>query len=317
MRALAIAAILLPCLAAGPAEAADLVRLGNLQFIHYGAVAYMKEIAPRHGLVIEEKMFAKGLDVMPALAAGEVDIAASSLDAAVAGRAGGIPIVAVAGFAKGGLRVVGRADLGLGAIADLRGHTVGVVRGGDRELVLLAELAKHGLSWSDRPGKDVRLVFLPSDDLNHALADKRIDAMVQSEPQATQAIASGAGKEMVKPYDTELGEPERVLVMTETLYATRPDVAARVVQCLVEATAAFKADPRLAETYVRETFFAGRLSAAEYRDAMANVTLATELPIEHIQVTTDLMKKFGIGKMAEPPVAASWTKLDLLARATR
>ena len=34
------------------ASAADLVRLGNLKFAHYGAVSYMKEIAPKYNLKI-------------------------------------------------------------------------------------------------------------------------------------------------------------------------------------------------------------------------------------------------------------------------
>lgn len=83
------------------AHAEDVVRLGNLKFAHYGAVSYMKEIAPEFGLKVEERIFAKGLDIMPAILAGEIDVAASALDAAIAGRSGGAPIYVVAGFAKG------------------------------------------------------------------------------------------------------------------------------------------------------------------------------------------------------------------------
>ena len=53
-------------------------------------------------LKIEERVFAKGLDIVPAIIAGEIDIAASAADAAIAGRAGGAPVFAVAGFARGG-----------------------------------------------------------------------------------------------------------------------------------------------------------------------------------------------------------------------
>ena len=81
------------------AHAEDVVRLGNLKFAHYGAVSYMKEIAPEFGLKVEERIFAKGLDIMPAILAGEIDVAASALDAAIAGRSGGAPIYVVAGFA--------------------------------------------------------------------------------------------------------------------------------------------------------------------------------------------------------------------------
>ncbi len=107
---------------ASAALGGDVVRLGNLKFAHYGAVWYMKEIAPKYNLKIEEKIFAKGLDIVPGIIAGEVDIAASALDAAIAGRAAGAPVYVVAGFAKGGVRIIGRADLGLKSVAALKGR---------------------------------------------------------------------------------------------------------------------------------------------------------------------------------------------------
>ena len=97
--------------AAGGAQAQDVVRLGNLKFAHYGAVSYIKEIAPKCGIKVEEKVFAKGLDVMQAIIAGELDVGATASEAAISGRAAGAPIYVVAGFAKGGVRLVARPDL--------------------------------------------------------------------------------------------------------------------------------------------------------------------------------------------------------------
>ena len=77
-------------LASSSASAQETIRLGNLRFAHYGAISYLKELAPKCGLKIEERMFAKGLDIMPAIIAGEIDLAASAADAAVAGRAAGV-----------------------------------------------------------------------------------------------------------------------------------------------------------------------------------------------------------------------------------
>jgi NitT/TauT family transport system substrate-binding protein len=301
---------------AGTVHAADVVRLGNLKFAHYGAVWYMKEIAPKYGLKIEEKVFAKGLDIIPAILAGEIDIAASALDAAIAGRAAGAPIYVVAGFAKGGVRIVGRSDLNLKTVADLKGRKVGVARGGAQELCLLAELAKAGLTWSDRGDKDVQILYLAYADLNGALLNKNIDAMCQSEPQSTQAIAKGFGKEIVKPYDTPMGEPVRTLIMTETMY-NRPDVAARVLKCFVEATRTFLTQPALAERYVREHVFSGQLTAEEYRDAMSNAAFTYDITQQHVQVTTDLMVKYGVGRMEKPPTAREWVKSGFLEAARK
>lgn len=299
------------------AWAEDVVRLGNLKFAHYGAVSYMKEIAPKYQLKIEERMFAKGLDIMPAIIAGDIDISASALDAAIAGRAGGAPIYVIAGFSQGGARIVARPDLKVNSIADLKGKRIGVTRGGAQELLLLAELAKHKLSWSDQTGKDVQIVYLAFADLNQALQQKQIDAMCQSEPQSSQAINKGWGVEVMKPYDTEMGEPIRALVMTEKMYKERRDVAQRLMMVFVEATKTFIDDPALAEKYVREQLFKNQITSDDYKDAMSNAQFTYDISLEHVQVTTDAMVKYGVGKLTQPPQAKDWVKLDLLAKAKK
>lgn len=297
--------------------AQDVVRLGNLKFAHYGAVSYMKEIASKYNLRIDERMFAKGIDINPAIVAGEIDASAAALDAAIAGRAQGVPIYVVAGFAKGGARIVVNASTGIRSLKDLKGKKVGVARGGAQELLLLAELAKAGLTWSDKPGKDVLVLYMPFADLNQALMAKNIDAMCQSEPYSSQAINRKFGVELLKPYDTPLGEPIRALVITEKLYKERRDVAQRFLLCFVEATKKFIDDPKLAEKYVRENMFKNQISAEDYQDAIGNSPFSYDITTEHVQTTTDLMAKYGVGKMATPPKAHDWVKLDLLGEAKK
>jgi len=306
---------LLICTVALPAVAADLVRLGNLKFAHYGTVSYMKEMCGKYNLKVEERVFPKGIDIIPAIIAGEIDLAASAADAAIAGRASGAPVYVVAGFAKGGARLVAQTNSGVKTLKDLKGKKVGVARGGAQELLLLAELEKVGLTWSDKPGKDVLLVYLAFADLNQALAAKQIDAMCQSEPQSSQAINKKFGVEILKPYDTPLGEPIRALVMTEKMYKEKHDVAERVMACFVEATSLFNKDMKLAEKYVRENMFKGQISSEDFRDAMDNADYTYDISIEHIDITTRLMQKYGVGRMAKPPKAADWVKLDLLEKA--
>lgn len=312
-----IAALAVALLAVTPAAASaqELVRLGNLKFAHYGAISNMKEVCKKYGLDLQETVFPKGIDIFPALVKGEVDIAASAADAAIANRAAGGQVYVVAGFAKGGARMVSRADLALKTTAELKGRKVGVARGGAQELLLLAELAKAGLTWSDKEGKDVQIVYLPFADLNQALLQKQLDAICQSEPQSSQAINKGFGKEMYKPYGTPLGEPVRVLVMTERLYREKPAVAQKVLECFVDSTRAFIQDPAAAEKFVVEQMFKGQITAQDFRDAISNSPYSYDVTAEHIQVTTDLMVKYGVGRMTAPPKAADWVKLDLLQQA--
>lgn len=302
-------------LSALPAFAADVVRLGNLKFAHYGAVSYMKEMCGKYNIKVEERVFPKGIDIIPAIIAGEIDIAASAADAAIAGRASGAPVYVVAGFAKGGARIVAHAASGIRSLKDMKGKKVGVARGGAQELLLMAELEKAGLTWSDKPGKDVLIVYMAFADLNQALAAKQLDAMCQSEPQSSQAINKKFGVEILKPYDTPMGEPVRALVMTEKMYKEKRDVAERTMMCFVEATTLFNKDMKLAEKYVRENMFKGQISAEDFRDAMDNADYTYDISEDHIDITTKLMQKYGVGRMTKPPKASEWVKLDLLQKA--
>lgn len=302
-------------LAAGGAGAQEVVRLGNLKLAHFGAVSYIKEIAPKCGIRVEEKVFAKGLDVMQAIIAGELDVGATASEAAISGRAGGAPIVVVAGFAKGGARLVARPELGIRSVAGLKGRRVGVTRGAIQEVLLMAQLAKHGLKADAAPGKDVQLVFLSYADLNQALLGKQIDAMMQSEPQSSQAINKGFGVEVIKPYDTPIGEPIRTMVMTEKFYRERRPVAEKFMRCFVDATRTFIDSPSVAEKYVRETIFKNQITSDDFQDAIRNSPYSFDITLEHIQVTTDIMARTGVGRMAKPPLAQEWVRTDLLAAA--
>ncbi|MBV6320248.1 ABC transporter substrate-binding protein [Duganella violaceipulchra] len=308
-KTLSIAALLA---AVGAAQAQEVVRLGNLKFAHYGAVSYIKEIAPKCGIKVEERVFAKGLDVMQGIIAGELDVGTTASEAAISGRASGAPIFVVAGFAKGGARLVGRADLKLKSVKDLKGKKVGVTRGGIQEVLLLAELQQAGLSASDQPGKDVQLIYLAYADLNQALLGKNIDAMMNSEPQSSQSINKGYGNEILKPYDTPIGEPIRTMVMTEKFYKEKRPLAEKFMRCFVEATKTFIEQPAVAEKYVRETVFKGQISKDDFDDAIGNSPYSYDITPEHIQITTDVMFKTGVGRMSKPPAAREWVKTDLL-----
>jgi NitT/TauT family transport system substrate-binding protein len=307
-KTIAIAAMLL----AGSVQAQEVVRLGNLKFAHYGAVSYIKEIAPKCGIKVDEKVFAKGLDVMQAIIAGELDVGTTASEAAISGRAGGAPIYVVAGFAKGGARLVGRPDLPIKSVKDLKGKKVGVTRGGIQEVLLMAELQQAGLTVDSNPGKDVQVIFLPYADLNQALLGKNIDAMMQSEPQSSQAINKGFGVEVLKPYDTPIGEPVRTMVMTEKFYNEKRNLAEKFMRCFVESTKTFIDNKALAEKYVREVVFKGQITSDDFNDAISNSPYSYDVTAQHIQVTTDTMVKTGVGKMARPPVAKDWVKTDLL-----
>ena len=315
--AMSASGVLLASVVAPVQAADDVIRLGNLKLAHFGAISYIKEIAPKCGIKVEESTFAKGLDVMQAMIAGELDVGATASEAAISGRAKGVPIYIVAGFATGGARLVARPDAGIKTVKDLKDKKVGVTRGSIQELLLAAELGQHGLSSSDMPGKDVQLIYLGYPDLNQALLGKNLDAIMQTEPQSSQALNKGFGVEVIKPYDTPIGSPVRTLVMTEKFYKERRPIAEKFMRCFVEATKSFIDNKALAQKYVTQTIFKGQITADDFEDASGNSAYTYDITPAHIQATTDVMVKYGIGKMATPPVANDWVKIDLLDQAKK
>ena len=315
MRFLALAAVVAG-LASLPARAGDdVVRVGNLKLAHFGAISYMAEIAPSCGLKIEHRIFAKGLDIMQAIIAGEIDVGATGSEAAISGRAAGTAIYIVAGFAKGGARLVAEPNAGIKSVADLKGKKVGVTRGGIQEVLLAAVLGEAGLTASDQTGKDVQLLYLNYPDLNQALLSKQLDAIMQTEPQSSQAINNKFGVEVMKPYNTPIGSPVRTLVMTEKLYNANPLAAQKLMNCFVKATKTFIDEPATAETFVKETLFKGQITAEDFQAAIGNSPYTMDITPAHIQATTDTMAKYGIGKMATPPKATDYVKTELLEKA--
>ena len=108
----------------------------------------------------------------------------------------------------------------------------------------------------------------------------------------------------MKPYDTPIGEPMRTLVMTrKVLQREAPAAAEKFMTCFVEATKTFIDNPALAEKYVRETMFKRQITADDFDDAIGNSPFTYDITPEHIQITTDVMAKTGVGQMAKPPVA--------------
>jgi NitT/TauT family transport system substrate-binding protein len=85
----------------------------------------------------------------------------------------------------------------------------------------------------------------------------------------------------------------------------------------VQATKAFIDDKALAARYVQGTVFKGQISADDFNDAIANSPFSYDISAQHIQATTDLMVKTGVGRMRAPPVAQEWVRTELLAAAKK
>ena len=305
--------------AAGAADAAGKVTIsiGGAACLCYLPTVLAKQLGEYEKAGVDADLvdFKGGSQSLTAVLGGSADVVSGYFDHTVelAAKKQHLQSFVVYDRYPGLVLVVAPGETGkIKSVKDLKGKKVGVTRGGIHEVLLDAELGQNGLS-----AKDVTIVYLAFADLNQALLGKNIDAMMQSEPQSSQAINKGFGVEVMKPYDTPIGEPYRTMVMTEKFYTEKRPLAEKFMRCFLEATKTFIDKPEVAEKYVREVIFKNQITKEDFYDAIGNSPYAYDITVEHIQVTTDTMAKYGTGKMAKPPVAKDWVKTDLLEQAKK
>jgi NitT/TauT family transport system substrate-binding protein len=176
------------------------VRLGTVPGAISNAgrfVAIERGYFQEEGITFEDVPFDTSAKMLPALAAGQIDMGIGGISAGLFNAiAQGIPLKIVldstsaySGDSAGGLLV--RKDLlDSGAIrepADLRGRRVAITsKGQATELTLSRALAEGGLTLAD-----VDIVELGYPDMTLALGNRNIDAAVSIEPFAVQAVGQG------------------------------------------------------------------------------------------------------------------------------
>jgi NitT/TauT family transport system substrate-binding protein len=149
------------------------------------------------GIVVEEIPFDTSTTMLPALAAGQIDVATGGIAAGLFNAiAQGIPVrivldvwSAIPGNESGGLLV--RKDLidsgQVRTLADLRGRRIGITsRGHATEFSLDLALQREGLTVAD-----VDLALLPYPEMNVALANSNVDGAVSIDPFVALAVSQG------------------------------------------------------------------------------------------------------------------------------
>jgi NitT/TauT family transport system substrate-binding protein len=197
------------------------------------------------GIVVEEIPFDTSTTMLPALAAGQIDVATGGIAAGLFNAiAQGITVrivldvwSATPGNEAGGLLV--RKDLvdsgQVRTMADLRGRRIGITsRGHATEFSLDLALQREGLTVDD-----VEPALLPYPEMNIALANQNVDGAVSIEPFASRAVAQGiavrfkAWPELV-PYD----QPA-MLMFSEDFADNRTEAGRRFAKAYVRGLRAY------------------------------------------------------------------------------
>ena len=192
----------------------------------------------KEGLAVTLAQFPAGPAMLPALAAGEVDLAWMGEFPAVTGYANGLPIAILfmERIDATNVRLVANPAAGIASPTDLKGKRIGVAIGSTSHYHLLRALSQAGLK-----AEDVRLVNLTPANMPPAYAAGQIDAAFVWEPnvgamerQGAKAIATTKSLGMITG---------GVWVTRKPFVAGSGETVQRFLKAWDEAQKAYAADP--------------------------------------------------------------------------
>jgi ABC-type nitrate/sulfonate/bicarbonate transport system substrate-binding protein len=191
--------VLFFALAALPARAEDVIRLGNSSATAFPfvlpEVGIEKGIFAKHGIKVETASFAGGGRLIQALISSNIDMALGS-GPEMASIAKGAPAQAVAQYAGPPLYLVliVRQELPMKTVKDLKGATVGVSTAGSLTDWLARETSRRQ-GWGPDGIHTKPLGAVPT--LISALRNKQIDGMVTGNNQAWDLEEKGIARIVV------------------------------------------------------------------------------------------------------------------------
>lgn len=201
-------------------------------------LAVEKKLFEAEGLRVELKGFPAGPAMLPALAAGEIDIAWMGEFPTTSGYANGLPIEVflVPHMHKSHIRVIGNPASGVKTLADLKGKKVGVSIGSTSHHHLLRAIAMAKLT-----PRDVTLVNLAPANMVPAYLSGQVDAIVTWEPGAGEVEARGG----IRLATTEsLGTITGILWVARSEYVRKnPQDVQKFLRAWEKATDEYRRNP--------------------------------------------------------------------------
>lgn len=242
-----LAAVLLAAACASPAAAQTMpLRLGyqsgeiNVILMY----AINTKLFEKHKLDVKLSTFPAGPAMLPALAAGEIDMAWMGEVPAVTGYSNGMPIeiVMMERLDFTNVRLVANPASGITKLSELKGKRIGASVGSTSHNHLLLALTQGGLKQ-----EDIRLVNLSPANMPPAYAAGQIDAAFTWEPNIGGIEASG-GKVIAttRSLGTLTGG---IFVAQQALYKTSPETLHAFMRAWREAQRAYAKDPKGVRQY--------------------------------------------------------------------
>jgi len=262
---------------AGRAMAADPIRQGY-QTNMWGMPTYylMKSgHLEKHGLKVEDFAVPSGNLTMQQMVARQVDLGTYAGPSLLIGNARG-GLVAIAQIETVGktVQVVGRKDLNLKTVEDLRGKKVANQTGSSVGNVFVDQIAPaHGLKKGDY--QEVRMNV---DDMVAALIAKTVDAMVNVEPYNAIAESQGVGTKIMDYQNVD--KMPVFMAATPDFVAKSPESIIAYLKAWLDVAKDFKTQPeKVADViYSFYTSKGYQMSKDTFKTALATVEVNPGFP---------------------------------------
>src|SRR5579885_2552909 len=232
-------------------------------------------VLEKHGVKAEEFAVPSGNLTMQQMVARQVDMGTfAGPSFAIGYDKGGLVAIAMIEYVGKTARVMGRKDLGMKSVADLRGKKVANQTGSSTGNIFVDEIApKYGLHKGDY--QEIRMNV---NDMVSALAAKTVDAMVNVEPYNVIAVADGIGSDLL---DFSRFDPMPVfMAATPDLVEKRPDVVVAYLKAWLDAAHDFKDSPKKVDDVIY-AFYTGKgykMSPETFTTALSRVEVDPGFP---------------------------------------
>jgi NitT/TauT family transport system substrate-binding protein len=227
----------------GGAASAEPLKLAHSTWVGYGPLYIAKEkgFFADEGLEVELIVMEDPKVRFPALAAGQIDVAVSTVDTVLnyLSDQQGYRYLFAIDDSKGGDGIV--ADKDIQSVADLKGKSVAYAEGSVSQFYLGVVLKEAGLSI-----KDVEPMNMTAGDAGAAFVAERVDAAVTWEPWLTRGKQSPHGHLLVDS-STSPGLITDVAITTPEKLEARPEEMKALYRAWVKAVEFQKANEKEAD----------------------------------------------------------------------
>jgi sulfonate transport system substrate-binding protein len=196
----------------------------------------------KHGLDVKVDVMPSGVEIVNALASGQVDVGLFGTYPFLTAVSRGVPLVLIGHTWNNALNnpqsevlsMVAREGSGVpaGDLAKLKGKKIGVTRGAGGEPYVMGLLKQTGLSPDD-----VTLVNTAPSNMATALANKDVDVVVSWEPWPSAALTKVPGSYKVLYGGCQSCYDAGTVVTTKSVIADKPKALAAFIAAYAQAQA--------------------------------------------------------------------------------